>query len=706
MAQSKGFSLGDGMKNQNPVYISFLLAFCLWNVAFFPLSAQEVSTDTLSLPEVPVLSTRRAQPLLAQSLSVSVLRKLELQRAAGLQLAPLLNRVPGVYMHSGALNTNRITIRGIGARTLFSTNRLKAYLDDIPLTGGDGETTLEDLDLSLLGQVEVIKGPTASLYGAGLGGMINLFTEHPASTPSGLKTQWTVGSFGLLRQVHQLRLNSSRAAWLVNVNAVQQAGYRENNDYRRRSFNVMGRFYPSEKSRLSVFASYLKLKAFIPSSLDSATFADNPRAAAFNWQQVEGFEDYGKGFLGLSYRHELHQQLKLHTSLFGRFGRAYELRPFDILSESTQSLGLRGYLDYQSQDERWEVQVGGEYFLENYDWRTYQQLDRQPGDLRSDQEELRQYLNLFGQAEWRFEPRWRLSLGANFNRLTYELSDRFLADSLDQSGTYGFQPQLSPRLALHFQLKPHASFYLSLSHGFSPPSVSETLNPEGSINPDIQPETGWNLELGSRGQLLQGRLFYDLSVYYLLAQNLLVARRTSFDTYVGVNAGQSLHQGLEGQFTYQLLPPQRAIQLQAWSSFSLGAFRFVDFVDQDQDFSGNPFTGVPAQQLQAGLDFSSRMGLFGNLNWQHVSRISLRDDASLFSEPYQLTHAKLGWRGKLYPHWEVELFAGINNLFDVKHASMVLPNAGSFGGRPPRYYYPGLPRNYYLSLAVGWRGGD
>ena len=31
---------------------------------------------------------------------------------------------------------------------------------------------------------------------------------------------------------------------------------------------------------------------------------------------------------------------------------------------------------------------------------------------------------------------------------------------------------------------------------------------------------------------------------------------------------------------------------------------------------------------------------------------------------------------------------------------MLLINASSFGGAPPRYFYPGLPRNYYSGLSI------
>ena len=41
---------------------------------------------------------------------------------------------------------------------------------------------------------------------------------------------------------------------------------------------------------------------------------------------------------------------------------------------------------------------------------------------------------------------------------------------------------------------------------------------------------------------------------------------------------------------------------------------------------------------------------------------------------------------------------GIKNLLNEKYASMILINAQGFNGNKPRYYYPGLPRNYFISL--------
>jgi iron complex outermembrane receptor protein len=80
--------------------------------------------------------------------AVSVISIADSNNSDGIILTPVLNRIPGVTMQQGALNTNRITIRGIGSRAQFGTTKIKAYFDGIPLTTGDGETTLDDLDLA------------------------------------------------------------------------------------------------------------------------------------------------------------------------------------------------------------------------------------------------------------------------------------------------------------------------------------------------------------------------------------------------------------------------------------------------------------------------------------------------------------------------------------------------------------------------------
>lgn len=669
----------------------------LWGTGFS--QTEDFEPDTLQLEEVRVQSTRTGGNLLRQAAALAILRKAELERDAGIAITPALNRVPGVYMQSGALNTNRITIRGIGSRSLFSTNKVRAYLDDIPLTGGDGETTLEDIDPSVLGKIEIIKGPASSIFGAGLGGVINLYSEHPGVNHTQLSTELMAGSYGLLRQVHQFRHSEAGSAWLVNFNDTHSDSYRENNTYDRTALTVLGRLY-QEKSKTTVLGSWIALEAFIPSSLDSANFASNPQRAAFTWGQVMGFEDYSKALIGISHQQKIHSNWELVGSIFGNFRSSYELRPFNILKENNQSLGTRSYLNYQRPN--WDLKLGGEYYWENYTWQTNEQEDRQISNLLSDQQEIRRFYNLFLQTNFQLSSQLQLTSGLNFNNSRYTLQDFYLADSIDQSGTYSFDPQLSPRLALLYAPSPTQSFFVQASHGFSPPSVEETLMPDGAINPDIQPETGWNFELGTKG-FFQERLRYEFSAFYMAIQNLLVARRTDFDQFIGINAGASSHAGIEASLDYQISSQPSRLSAIVFANANFGRYRFEDFVDEDQDYSGNSLTGVPSSTLNAGIDIKSRIGFFVHLNGRYVSEMPLRDDNSIYSDAFFVMNSKIGWKESFLKSGLFELYGGINNLLDASYASMILPNAGSFGGRAPRYYYPGLPRNYYAGIKISWR---
>ena len=78
----------------------------------------------------------------------------------------------------------------------------------------------------------------------------------------------------------------------------------------------------------------------------------------------------------------------------------------------------------------------------------------------------------------------------------------------------------------------------------------------------------------------------------------------------------------------------------------------------------------------------------------------MRDDNSIYSESYAVLNTKLGYRRIFFDRIYADINVGINNILDSKYASMVLINAGSFGGNAPRYYYPGVPINYYAGISL------
>jgi iron complex outermembrane receptor protein len=71
----------------------------------------------------------------------------------------------------------------------------------------------------------------------------------------------------------------------------------------------------------------------------------------------------------------------------------------------------------------------------------------------------------------------------------------------------------------------------------------------------------------------------------------------------------------------------------------------------------------------------------------------------LFTDAYQLANLMAGYEKSLR-NLSVSLSSGVQNLFDTHYASMILINATAAGSQSPRYYYPGLPRNFKSMISL------
>jgi iron complex outermembrane receptor protein len=630
------------------------------------------------------------------SASVGVLGLAELKRDNNISIVPAINRTPGVLMQSGSYNTNRLTIRGIGAREPYGSSKIRAYLNNIPLTTGDGSTTIEDIDLDLIQRVEVLKGPTSSIYGAGLGGTVLYDGGTPVHANSGVRTELITGSFGLLKSNTDIQLVKEGVSLGLSYNNMQSDGYRDNNNYNRESFLAVGSIN-RKSTQISFIANFIDLFGQIPSSIDSATFANSPSSAAANWSNTEGFEEYKKGLIGLTVGHNFTENTNAQLSVFQNSKNSYERRPFNILTENSRSYGSRGTFFYNNSNS-WLRDLGGgfEYFFEICDWQTYENDNKSIGNQLSDNYETRNFWNIFLQSSFQPSAKLRIDAGINLNKTQYKLEDRFAADSINLSGTYGFNTIISPRLAINYSMSTTMNLFALVAHGFSPPSFSETLTPTGQINPDIQPEMGMNYEIGFKGELIK-RWYLDASVYSMNIRDLIVAKRIAEDQFVGVNAGRTMHNGLEAYTKYQ--GSFKHFNILPYINYTLSLYRFNDFQTENEDYSGNDLTGVPRHQVDVGIDFNLRNGLYANLNYHFVGSMPMRDDNTKYSTAYGITNGKLGWT-RTFGNFNFDLYGGIQNIFNVNYASMILVNAPSFGGNDPRYYYPGLPVNFYGGISL------
>lgn len=665
------------------------------------------------LNEVIISTNHLPTQLKNTTSSASLISTRVIERNNNININEALNSAPGVFMQTGALNTNRITIRGVGSRNLFGTSKIRAYFKDIPLTNGSGETSLEDFELGAISRIEVTKGATSSAFGAGLGGVIQLIPKKAFLDDFYLKNETTIGSFGLIKNLSQLSYGDTSTSLNIAYSFTQSNGFRDNNNYKRHNVTLNTSHKISNKSELSVLGTFTDLKAFIPSALNETDFINNPEKAAFTWEQSRGFEDTKRNILGISFHHKFNDKLSQTTSIFGSTRNSFEPRPFNILDESVVGYGFRHRFtgNFKLNDKTVMWTSGIELFNDLYKFQTFENLYQDfpegtgsvQGEALSNFKEKRQYYNLFFEGRFAASSKIDAVFGLNYNKTSYDLTDQFPVSSSnpDQSGSFKFNGLLSPKIGVLYKVNASKNIYANISHGFSPLSLQETLLPDGQINNNLNPETGWNFELGIKGSTLKNKLQYNASIYRLAIKNLLVARRTSEDEFIGVNAGKTHHDGIEAIVNYNMIN-SKSVQVSIFTTYALNLYKFEDFVDNNEDFSGNDLTGVPSHVFNIGADFSTTGGFYGNYNLQSVGEMPITDSNSLYNEAYVVSNIKIGYRKNIANQLNLNVFLGINNVFDTVYASQILINARGFGGNAPRFFYPGNPINYYAAIALNY----
>ncbi|RDK87351.1 TonB-dependent receptor [Marinirhabdus gelatinilytica] len=635
----------------------------------------------------------------------------DLERFDPVDVVDALNQTEGIYIQNGAINTNRITIRGVGSRTLFGTNKIRAYFNGIPITNGSGSTEIDSYNTNALASIEVVKGPKATQYGTNLGGTLILSTTTPTENTTKITNNFTVGSFGLLKNSTTALLKEDRLTLFANYDHLQVDGFRENNRYNRNNYLVTSNYQLNKTFSLGLLLRHTNNFTQIASSLGETAFTENPTQAAFTWGQAMGFEDNRETLSGLSLETKISETFNNTTSVYYTYLDHYEPRPFNILEEYTHSYGLRSIFvkQYTLAKRNATLSFGGETYRDDYNGRIFENLYEEnngngsfQGSLLGNNNEIREQLNVFATTTIPFSEKWKTEIGVNVNSTRYELMDKFNTGDANTSANRDFETLVAPNFSLQYQPSQDWALYGNVSRGFNYPSVEETLTPDGIVNPDIGPEIGWNYELGTKAKLLNRKLQFKVAAYLLSIDDLLVAERVGNDQFVGRNAGKTHNRGIEfgAEYTSTVL---KNITLQAYVNADFNFHKFIDFVDGENDFSGNELTGVPDKKIAAGIRFQHPIGLYILANTLHVGSQPITDANNIFSDSYTIANVKAGYEGTLVEKLKITMSAGINNMADITYASSILINATAFGGNEPRYFYPAPPINFYGSLGIQYQ---
>jgi iron complex outermembrane receptor protein len=663
------------------------------------LTAQtnEKKDSANTLHEVVVRAYEQNRQLKEVSAAVNVIDASQLERFNNTSILPALNATPGVHMEERSPGSYRLNIRGSTLRSPFGVRNVKVYWNGIPFTDPGGNTYLNQLSYYNINSIEVIKGPASSLYGAGTGGAI-LINSEPENKQAGVNLRYAYGSFNMQNINARVTTGNEEHNNTFGYTHQTSDGYREQTAMRRDVATWETQIKASDKEQLATSVLYGDLYYQTPGGLTAAQYNSNPRAARPAGAGLPSAQDakaaiYQKTFLaGITHTYRFTDDFQNTTVAYGAFSNVKNPTFRNYERRSEPHFGGRTVFTLQKQLQRTSLQLsfGGEGQRGFFNTKTFANVSGHPGAVQTDDDIDNYIYSGFVQADIHFPGDWSITGGVSINKSSITITRLTGPETGTLKAT--FNSEWAPRIAVSKKIIPGTLVYASVSRGFSPPSTAEILPSTTIINTGLQAEHGLNYEAGIKSSWLQQRLYIEVNAFYYELQNAIVRRSDSTGADYFINAGSSRQQGIESQAYYQLLPNNNRFisNARVFISYTYNKFRYHDFKVVTTDYSGNKLPGVAANIVSAGIDVTTHPGWYINLTWFYSDPTALNDANTDRASSYNLVGGRTGWRKPLGKKLVMDLFAGVDNLFNVTYS--LGNDINATGGR----YYNAAPGiNYY-----------
>lgn len=672
-----------------PIVLLFAFAFFV-----HPSIAQQDST----LQEIIVEAFTAHRPLYDVSASIGHLSESELSRFSNTSILPAVNTIPGVRMEERSPGSYRFSIRGSLLRSPFGVRNIKVYWSDLPLTDGGGNTYLNLLDFSSIGNIEVIKGPAGSLYGAGTGGVVLL--KPPSVNQDNLSFSVLTGSFGLQRYNIAGNIKSERLNVRVQYARQVSEGYREQTAMRRDALNTDLTFSVGRSSTLTAVLFYTDIFYETPGGLTLAQYQSDPKqarpAGGPNRGAVEQLAAVFNRtpYVGLKYDVDWNERWSTRVGVFGS-RTDFEnpaIRNFEKRKEYNS--GARTETQYQIGKEfnKGKITFGAEIQRLISPIQVFGNRAGVRDTLQTDDDVTATMFSGFAQAEFQLPAGFGLTVGSSINLMEYGFRRSYPQPRQEHNKT--FEPILSPRIAILKKLAEKLSLFASASRGFSPPSLAEVRPSANIFNNNLNAESGTSFEFGSRGETLNRKFSYDVTFYNFLLNQTIVPRHLDDGGEYFINAGKTKQRGVEALISWSPVVKSSGFISHAriFNSYALNHYRFSDYQSDTEDFSGNKLTGIPPTVNMTGIDLEVRNTFYLNFTLNYVDHIPLNDANTAYAKEYWLAGARLGYRKNIKAHL-LEIFGGVDNIFDRTYS--LGNDLNALGGR---YYNAAAGRNIFIGV--------
>jgi iron complex outermembrane receptor protein len=639
----------------------------------------------------------------------------EMERGRASNFEDLLQRAPGVFLQSeNGAEVSKISIRGSGITSEEEPLGVMFLMDGLNFNQGDGEATLEDLDVATISHAEIFRGANAFKYGAlTLGGAINLvpFTGYDAG-PFQVRPEG--GSYGFFRGDMNGGGVQGKFDEFGAISFREREGFREHSREDTEIFFTDFGYKFSDQLENRFYFTLDRTNRNLPGGLTKSELENdptqaNPLAIAQDWnKELSNARLADK----LSFRTE---DIQLDVGAFW-FHHDIENRGFfspDFREgiEQFYSDNYGGNVNFVSRYEIFghrnilTIGVSPQYEVEPT--QNYENIFGHTGATTA--RAIGSSINLPAYLEDQLYLTQRFSMVAGAQAIFAErhFKDEFFTDEAgNQSHRQNFWG-FNPKVGAIYEITQQTQAFVNFSRSWQPPSLDNLVDfsegPNSSVEYTVlQPQHAWTIEIGTRGEY--SRFEWELSLYRSWFRDELLEINDAFGNDIGTrNVPRTIHQGIEASLEVELFREifvskqsnRAGDRLSLEQSYTLNDFHF----DQNAVYGDNRLPGVPVHVYEAQLLYQSPSGFYAGPNLQcNFSRYPVDEANSLFADSYVL----LGFRAGFRRTNGFSVFIDCRNLTNQHYAASIDVIADARTEPNPEIFHPGDGRSFYGGVSWSW----
>ena len=654
------------------------MALCLLTTNALHAQISASTTTTNQLPPIIVQASRTDQTATELASGVTVITSDQIRRSGANDTVHALERLGGLYFRtlSGNPTQAEVVMRG------FSQNahgRVLLLVDGQRLNEPDqAAPNWSRIPLQTIDRIEVLHGGQTALYGNyAVAGVINIITKKGGEPLTGLTV--TAGSDNTYAaHLHKSGSLAPDTRYAADLDWQKSDGWRKNSEYQTYDAHAYVEHDWSERLSSSVGAFYNWAEYGLPGPLSKQQLCDNPRQSVepLNGADQEtwgfAFGSTGKtrdwGDLSLNLTGQRRFRNAAFYPWWGANNNAYEINSFAVQPKYQLDKELGSYRNLFT--------CGADF---GADQLLYAQEPIPIGPQTSNVQLKRFNGALYARDEFFLTETLSLAIGAREEIMRTAINGVSGGTALDDSST---DWQTAFDTALLFRPTPAQKYFLRGSTLYRYPFMDEIASYQGwgaSFNPGLDPEKGWQLEIGLALDLTE-RLTYELRAYQLNMRDEI-----AWGTGQNENLDQTRRNGLETGLRWSL--PE-------WGSVGLN-YQLIDAEFSDGPNKDNAIPLVPAQilTLDGELEIAYGVTLLGAM--RAVSSQYVGDDNGNSSERIE-GYATFDLGVRYNPDFlkDFSILFACDNVFNKTYAT-----SGFWGWGVGDSYYPANGRTWRFSAS-------